>query len=205
MKLIQRNIFVFVIVILFFAMPFFFASCKQESKAVVDFRYNKDSVPSMSTDSVDMLISDSGLIRYRMLAKIWNVFDQAKDPYWHFPKGLYLEQFDTTFNIVVTVKADTAWNYERRKLWRLKGHVFVRNTLGETFSGDELFWNQQQQKIYSEKPVEIDRPAKALIIAEGFTSNQEMTEYEFSRVHKSKVYVEENKESQEADKQEKAE
>ena len=136
------------VVTFIFSLPFVFASCRQEVKPSVDFVYDPEIIPSMRTVNDTMLISDSGLIRYNMIVKTWDVFEQSKDPNWFFPDGLYIEQFDTAFQVVVTIKADTAWNYTKRKLWRLKGHVFVRNTLGETFSSEELFWNQQLQKIY---------------------------------------------------------
>jgi len=167
-------------------MPFLFAACRQDKKPSVDMMYDPETVPSMITDSVNTLISDSGIIRYKLIAETWKIFDQAKDPYWFFPDGFYLEQFDTTFNVVVTVKSDTAWNYEKKKLWRLKGNVFVKNVVGETFSSDELFWNQQTQKIYSDKYVEINRPEKGILRGKGgFEANQRMTAYQFKRVGKS--------------------
>ncbi|MDR1881852.1 MAG: LPS export ABC transporter periplasmic protein LptC [Prevotella sp.] len=202
MKLMQKQGLLVVVAISLSAMLFFFASCKKETGSGVDFKYDRDVTPSMHTDSVRMLISDSGLIKYKMITKTWDVFDEAKDPRWFFPQGLYLEQFDTAFAVVVTVKADTAWYYTRRKLWRLKEHVFVRNILGETFSGDELFWNQQEQKIYSEKLVEINRPGKSVLVARGLVANQQMTEYEFMEVGESEgkktlIYVNEDEEKKE--------
>ena len=191
------------VVTFIFTLPFVFASCRQEVKPSVDFVYDPEIIPSMRTVNDTMLISDSGLIRYKMIAKTWDVFEQSKDPNWFFPDGLYIEQFDTAFQVVVTIKADTAWNYTKRKLWRLKGHVFVRNTLGETFSSEELFWNQQLQKIYSDKYVEIDRPEKGILRGRGgFEANQQMTEYEFKEVGESTagktiLYMKEDKENNE--------
>ncbi|WP_029905018.1 LPS export ABC transporter periplasmic protein LptC [Prevotella sp. 10(H)] len=200
MKLTLRQVITISIVFFIFSVPFFFASCNKDDKSGVNFVYDKETVPSMHTDSVRMLISDSGLIKYKMITKTWNMYDEAKDPYWFFPDGLYLEQFDTAFQVVVTVVADTAWNYTRKDLWRLKGNVFVRNILGETFSGDELFWNRKQEKIYSDKLVEINRPEKGILIAKnGLVANQQMTEYEFMNVgekgdKKTLFYVNEEEE-----------
>jgi len=186
MRTVQRKIGAFAVVFFIFTMPFFFAACKSDKKSSVNLSYDPETIPSMNTDSVNMLISDSGLIRYKMITKTWEIFDQAKDPFWYFPEGLYLEQFDTTFNVVVTIKSDTAWNYEKKKLWRLKGNVFVRNSVGETFASDELFWDQQKQKIYSDKYVEIDRPEKGILRGKGgFEANQQMTEYQFKNVGRS--------------------
>lgn len=198
MKLGCKQILLLILAIMLFALPFLFASCKKDSASSVNFKYDKETVPTMSTDSVDMLISDSGIIRYRLVAKTWDIFEQAKDPHWFYPRGFYLEQFDSTFKVVVTVKADTAWNYTSQKLWRLKGNVYVKNKLGETFTSEELFWNQQKEKIYSDKFVKIDRPDKGILQGRGgFEANQQMTEYEFKNVGetstgKTIIYVKED-------------
>ncbi len=186
MKMLHKKNLAWVIVFFIFTMPFFFAACKSDKKSSVDMEYDPEVIPSMNTDSVNMLISDSGLIRYKLITKTWEVFDQAKEPYWYFPDGLYLEQFDTTFNVVVTIKSDTAWNYEKKKLWRLKGNVFVKNSVGETFSSEELFWDQQKEKIYSHLFVEVNRPEKGILRGKGgFEANQQMTQYEFKKVGRS--------------------
>ena len=185
-----------VVTVLLSVMAFFFISCKEEVKSTVDLNYDADKVPSLNTDSVTMLISDSGLIRYKVIAKTWEIFDRAKDPHWFFPDGLYVEQFDTIFSIVATVKADTAWNFTSKKLWQLRGHVVIRNKLGETFSSEELFWDQRQQKVYSKKYVEVFRPDKMTLRGMGgFEANQQMTEYRFWNVKDSPITYNEDQEA----------
>lgn len=185
-----------VVTVLLSVMAFFFISCKEEVKSTVDLHYDADKVPSLNTDSVTMLISDSGLIRYKVIAKTWEIFDRAKDPHWFFPDGLYVEQFDTIFSIVATVKADTAWNFTSKKLWQLRGHVVIRNKLGETFSSEELFWDQRQQKVYSKKYVEVFRPDKMILRGMGgFEANQQMTEYRFWNVKDSPITYNEDQEA----------
>lgn len=185
-----------VVTVFLSVMAFFFISCKEEVKSTVDLHYDADKVPSLNTDSVTMLISDSGLIRYKVIAKTWEIFDRAKDPHWFFPDGLYVEQFDTIFSIVATVKADTAWNFTSKKLWQLRGHVVIRNKLGETFKSEELFWDQRQQKVYSKKYVEVFRPDKMTLHGMGgFEANQQMTEYRFWNVKDSPITYNEDQEA----------
>ncbi|MDU1892341.1 MAG: LPS export ABC transporter periplasmic protein LptC [Dysgonomonas sp.] len=193
MILQQRKIILFALVALMFSVPFVFASCKKEQKSSIDFKYDPETIPTLSTDSVTELISDSGIIRYKIITPLWNMYDQAKEKYWDFPKGVYLEQFDTTLTVVLTLKADSAWNYVNKKLWYLKGNVFVKNKDGVTFTSEELYWdsNPPHPKIYSNKLVTIDEPGRRLLIAEDFISNQQMTAWEFSNVHNSMISVEE--------------
>lgn len=172
-----------------------FVRCGSEKKEYVDTVYNRDSIPSMITDSVTELISDSGLIRYKMIAAKWLVFDNARDPYWYFPERIYLEQFDTLFQIQATLEADTAWNFTQRKMWRLKGNVFIRNRQDETFKSEELFWNEKTGKVFSDKYIEINKPDELLLRGHGFESNQQMTQYRIFRPFNSEIFITESEDN----------
>ena len=156
-------------------MLFFYTACGSKDKDLVEINYDLKTTPSMITDSVTALISDSGITRYKLVADIWAVYDKAEDPYWYFPEGIYLERFDSLFQVEAKILADTAWNYTDKKLWRLKGNVDIRNMQGEMFLSDELFWDQQKQTVYSDKYIQIKRGATELK-GYGFESNQQMTE-----------------------------
>ncbi len=174
-------------------MLFFYTACGSKDKDLVEINYDLKTTPSMITDSVTALISDSGITRYKLVADIWAVYDKAEDPYWYFPEGIYLERFDSLFQVEAKILADTAWNYTDKKLWRLKGNVDIRNMQGEMFLSDELFWDQQKQTVYSDKYIQIKRGATELK-GYGFESNQQMTEYRIFRPHDGKIPFKEESE-----------
>lgn len=184
-----------VTLILLSCILFLMTSCGQDKKEYVDTLYNREQVPSMATDSVTELISDSGLIRYKMIAAKWLVFENARDPHWYFPEKIYIEQFDTLFQIQSTLQADTAWNYTQRRLWKLKGNVFVRNIKDETFKSEELFWDEKTGRVYSDKVIEINKPGELLLKGKGFESNQQMTEYRIFHPFSSEFFISEGLES----------
>src|SRR5690606_18845692 len=126
---ILRNITTTFVVVMFL----FLLSCKEKDKNLLSIVYDPEVVPTMITDTVTTLISDSGITRYKLIADVWKVFDKAKDPYWFFPEGIYLERFTPDFNIEATVSADTAWYYSNKDLWRLKKNVHIENMKGEIF------------------------------------------------------------------------
>lgn len=174
------------IVLIAVVMLFFHNACGNKDKDLVDIQFDPELVPSMNTDSVTTLISDSGITRYKLVTDNWQVFDKAKEPYWYFPEGIYLERFDSLFQIEAKILADSAWNYTEKQLWRLKGHVDIRNMEGEMFLSDELFWDQKNQKVYSDKYIEIKREETELK-GYGFESNQEMTDYRIFRPHEGRI------------------
>ena len=186
------------IVFIAVVMLFFYTACSNKNKDLVDIQYDPETVPSMNTDSVTMLVSDSGITRYKLVTDNWLVFDKAKEPYWFFPKGIYIERFDSIFQVEATIKADSAWRYTDVLLWRVKGNVDIRNMEGEMFLSDELFWDEQSQRVYSDKYIEIKRGDTELK-GYGFESNQQMTEYRIFRPHDGLIPFREESEGQMGD------
>lgn len=165
-------------------------SCGNKNETLVDIKFDPETTPSMVTDSVTTLISDSGITRYKLMADTWHIFDKAKEPFWYFPEGIFLERFDEFLESEATILADTAWNYTNLKLWKLKGNVEITNLEGDEFRSEELFWDQSTAKVYSDKYIEIKRGALELK-GYGFESNQEMTDYRIFKPHDGKLPIEE--------------
>lgn len=151
-------------------------SCKPEVKEVVEVSSDPEKSYTMKATQVNTLISDSGITRYRVKAKEWLVFGNAKEPYSYFPEGIYVEKFDTTFHTEASIKADTAYYFDKKGLWRLIGNVEVESLQGERFNTSELFWDQKAEKVYSDKYIRIQQKEQ-IITGIGFESNQNMTRY----------------------------
>lgn len=133
---------------------------------------------SSITRDVSSLISDSGITKYKLEAPIWYTYDNP-EPYWYFPEGMYVEQFDTLFATQASIKADTAYYYQAKKLWQLVGNVEVLNREGGRFFGNSLYWDEQLQEVYShEHTLIIPKPGQLIESKYGFRSNQSMTRYE---------------------------
>ena len=133
----------------------------------------------------------SWVISNRLQAPLWEVFDRASDPYWYFPKGLHAEQFDDNYHTEVTIDGDTAWNYTVKKLWKLKGNVFVKNIKGDEFRTDLLYWDQAQAKVYSDEYIEI-KQGEMILKGHGFEANQDMTVYRIFKPFDSAIPFNDN-------------
>lgn len=157
----------------------------------------RDSLPMMATMDVVTYISDSGVTRYRMDADEWLVYDRKKPSYWAFEKGVYLEQFDSLMNVDASIKADTAYYYDKQKLWKLMGNVDIKNRKGEHFNTELLYWNQATEKVYSDRFIRIEQPDR-IITGYGFDSNQQMTNYKIRNMG-GIFYVDEEEQKAPAD------
>lgn len=154
-----------------------FPACSGEKKQFAEAITERDSLPSMKSLGVTTLVSDSGITRYKIITEEWEIYDKKNPPYWAFEKGVYLEKFDSLFHIDASIKADTAYYYEKKKLWELRGNVHIRSQRGDKFDTQLLFWDEKKEKVYSDKFIRIEQEDK-VITGYGFESNQQMTEYQ---------------------------
>ena len=137
---------------------------------------NRDSVPVMVTRGVSSYVSDSGVVRYKIITEEWQVFDRLVPSRWTFEKGIYLEKFNNDLIVDATIVADTAYYYDKEELWELRGNVHIENEQDEQFDTQLLFWNQKTKQVYSDLYIHI-RQQKRVITGIGFTSNQDFTNY----------------------------
>ena len=130
----------------------------------------------LTADTVTTLISDSGVVRYRISAPSWQIFDQAEPTYWEFTDGIYLEKFNPELQVTASLRADYARYWDHDERWELIGNVRALNEEGETFLTQQLNWDQKTERVYSDSAITINRQA-SVIQGIGFESNQTMTRY----------------------------
>lgn len=153
-----------------------FVACKPEEKRYVPNVGDGNVTPTMSTTDVSTLISDSGYTRYHLKAPLWQMFENAEDPFWRFPQGMELEQYDLQLNPEANVVCDSAIYWSKRRLWRLDGNVVMVNTQADSFLTQQLFWDQTKKKIYTDSFIHIVRTDR-VIEGYGMESDQSMLSY----------------------------
>lgn len=152
------------------------AGCGNDAPPMGEAVNNRDSLPVMVTYGVSKLISDSGVVRYKIIAEEWRSFDKTTPPRQEFPKGIFLQRYNENFTPDLYITADTAYCYNQN-LWELRGRVFVKNFAnGTTFSTQKLFWDMGRHEVYSDVYMHIITPDRDLD-GNWFRSNEAMTQY----------------------------
>ncbi len=166
--------------IFFLATILVMPGCKEKTKLNIAAGINPDTMPTMTTVNISTLISDSGITQYKIVAPLWKVYDEGTDPYWLFPKGIYLQKYDRKLRVIATVAADSAKYFKNRKLWRLDGNVEIRKKPKDLFITQQVFWDQDRQQVYSDSFIHIEN-ATHVLEGHGFRSNEEFTVYNVVR------------------------
>ena len=105
---------------------------------------DRDSVSMMVSYGVNTLISDSGVIKYRIVTERWEVNTVRNPSRWIFEKGLFFEQFDEKFHVQSYIQCDTAYYYDQKRLWELRNRVSVLTKDGVKFTSQQLFWDENK-------------------------------------------------------------
>ena len=171
-------------------------ACSEQKEHTAKAINPEDSVSVMISYGINTLVSDSGVMRYRIVTEKWEVNEIKNPPRWFFPRGLFMEQFDEKFHVETYIQADTAYNYTQQKLWHLIGNVRVKTVDGLRFQSEELWWDQNRHELYSNVYSHVVTPEREL---EGayFTSDEHMRHYKVTNT-KGNFIREEEKGSESA-------
>lgn len=152
------------------------ASCEEQKEHTAPAIHDRDSVSMMTSYGVNTLISDSGVIKYRIVAERWEVNTVRNPSRWIFEKGLFFEQFDEKFHVQSYIQCDTAYYYDQKRLWELRSRVSILTKDGLRFTSQQLFWDETNHELYSHVHSKLVTPERTL---EGsyFRSDERMTKY----------------------------
>ena len=153
-----------------------FTACEEAQEHTAAAIYDRDSVSMMVSYGVNTLISDSGVIKYKIVTERWDVNVIKQPTRWTFEKGVFFEQFDQNFHVEAYVQADTAYFYDQQKLWELRSRVRILTKDGLRFSSEQLFWDQMKHEFYSNVFSKLVTPERTLQ-GSYFRSDERMTKY----------------------------
>ncbi len=167
---------------LFLLLPFtiyLLSSCEKPVEHTAPPIYERDSASSMTSYGVNTLISDSGVIKYKIVTERWDVNTIKNPTRWTFEKGVFFEQFDEKFHVEAYVQADTAWYFDQMRLWKLRGRVRFRNANGVVYTSEELYWDGLKHELYSNVFSRVVTPERTLQ-GTSFRSDERMIHYTVS-------------------------
>lgn len=164
-------------VLSFVLMGFSAMGCQQPKEHTAPAVRDRDSVPIMTTYGVNTLISDSGVIKYRIVAERWEINENRNPSRWTFDKGILLTQFDEKKRILGYISCDTAVYYDQEHRWILRGRVRIRTAQGIEYDSEQLDWDERNHRLSSKVFSHVKTPDRELQ-GDYFYSDETMTNYE---------------------------
>ncbi len=156
-------------------------SCrKTDSSELERLLETKEDLSVEEAKDVAINYTDSARLKATIKAPVMIRYPNIEEAYTEMPKGVYAEFYDPYGNIDSRLSAAYGVNYEHKKLIKLTDSVRVYNRKGEELRSEELFWDQEAKKIYTNTFVRIIRDGETLR-GDGFESNETFTRYKILR------------------------
>ena len=160
-------------------------SCRRDIEKVGKID-NPDSMPAAHATHVEIIISDSMLVRVKIVSPELNEFPVADslEPKTEFPQGLVATFYDKSLKVESTLVAGYAIYHIRRKLFEASKNVVIKNLIqDQELHTNMLWWDESEAKIWSDQAVTIITASGTTYGDSGFESDQNFTKYSILSSH----------------------
>jgi LPS export ABC transporter protein LptC len=132
------------------------------------------SLPSITVKNFRSIYSDSGKVQLILRSPLMEEYQKKDEPYMEFSDGILVTYFEGKKDSIGYVAAKYARYDEKTKLWELKDSVVVVNETNDKLETEQLFWDQEKDRIFTDISVKITNEDQT-VIGSGFESDSKLT------------------------------
>jgi LPS export ABC transporter protein LptC len=166
---------------LLIAFVFLLPGCKNDLEKIQLFS-EEAMIPNLSGKNVQVLRSDSGLLKFKLVAPEIKRYDNVEDPFVEFPKGIDIYFLDSVQQVKTHITAKYAIQYTEQHLYYARDSVVAENTeTGEWISSEEMYWDEKKGIVYSEKFTTIQRTDGIYYGRKGFEAQQDFSSWKLKK------------------------
>jgi LPS export ABC transporter protein LptC len=154
-------------------------ACRNDLSEVSALNTDHD-LPVSTTSNVEMLYSDSSLLRAKIKARLRESYI-TEPQYVEFRKGIQMEFYDSDGRISSKLTAGYAISYNEREVMEARNNVVLTNNKGEKLNTEHLIWDRKANRIYSDVFTKITSPDR-IIYGEGFESEGDFSSYKIRKI-----------------------
>ncbi len=129
-------------------------SCENDLKEVERISNQKIEDPVDVSYGVKVIYSDSSVVKAQLTTPKMLHFN-TKDPYYEFPEGGVLIMYDSLRKETQRVRSRYAIQRVNSGITELRKNVVATRADGMTLESEELIWDENQKRFYSNLPVTI--------------------------------------------------
>ena len=157
---------------------FFLWACENDMKDIKALTDKRTSVEEGI--DIESYLSQEAKVKARLTAPLMKRF-QTDSPYVEFPRTLHVDFYDDSLKVESQLNAHYGRYKESEHKVFLKDSVMMFNTKKDTMWCRELWWDQQMQQFYTDKPVRVRQPDK-MLYGTGFVAAQNFSWYTLKNV-----------------------
>ena len=155
-------------------------SCSNDPKLVQEF-VNDKQLPIEQIKEAVLLHTENGRLKVRVVASSIERYQDIQ-PALIFSDHLEVYFYNDSSQLQSTLMADYASIDEEKKIMIAQNNVILISSDDKKLETDELIWDENKNKIYTDKKVKITT-GKEVIYGEGFTSTPDFKQYSITKIH----------------------
>lgn len=152
-----------------------------EEEATIDEGFTRADTKYEVADSVEILYSDSAIVRVRITAPLLFNYSMDKNPRREFPNGILVEFFDEGKKIQSRLTAKRAVQYDKTNKFVVEDSVVIRSIKNELMETEGLTWDESTQRIFTNRFITITTETEK-IQGYGFESDYDFQNWELKKV-----------------------
>ncbi len=149
-----------------------------------------DDAPLESAYDLELMITDSGRARVKMITPQMDYY-LKETPIRECPKGLLVIFYDSLQQEESRLTANYGIFYEDQDLVEVEDSVVFINKRGEILNTEQLIWNRDSGKVYTDKFVKITRNDAVIHGHNGMEANETFTKWRIKKVKDSNIHYDE--------------
>lgn len=151
-------------------------SCEEEKKK----QSEEYSGPMMEVKDLHLKYTDSARLQMTLEAPVQLKLQSGDE---EFPEGMDVLFFDDQEKKEGSLTANYSKYIKKEEKWHLTGDVVLVNLQQEkTLKSQELFWKPDEEKIWTNKFVQIITPEE-ILTGKGLVAKDDFSEYEIQEPH----------------------
>jgi LPS export ABC transporter protein LptC len=158
------------------AFAFFMSACKPNNPEDIKAISDREDLPNFYFKELNAIATDSGSLKYRLIAAEVLQFDSKEEPTIDFPYGLHYYIYGANEEIEAQIKCNYAIHYQRTEIWELRNDVEIVNVSGNVVNTELLYWDTKDKRIYSDEFVKITTNDDVLT-GYGFETDEQISVY----------------------------
>ena len=158
---------------------FFMCACENDANEVRELGKKKPGIEEGK--NIESYLSMNGKMRAHLTAPLLLRYQGDSSKKSEFPKSLHVDFYNDSLKVESQLNARYGRYLENEDKVFLRDSVVIFNVKGDTLFCDELYWDQTQQKFYTEKRVRLSRNYRRTFIVgdHGMTANQDLSSIAF--------------------------
>ena len=167
--------------ILAFFLVVLCCSCVTKDKEIAEL-FPEEQLNAEYAYNGYLLYSDSAKVRVQLNYPGLPRYNEEDEDLTEFPQGMNVEFFDNNQRPSSWLVSKYALRNDRKGNMVARDSVVLYNADGDKLETSELWWDEKEEEIYTEKFVRITQPAKKdTSYGYGFRAQQDFTEFEIGK------------------------